>query len=331
MFHLKEISDTYKDELLEPGYGKAARKAHFSNLEAILARFMSEMDLARAQRAQGPQVATVPSRAGRVAALVAFHEGQQQSSTREDQKAAMIIKARIWLHRQGAVLTREGKIVWRKSKARVAYDRELQQVLTMARIRGGRFYGIDGQPLDTAGMVTSFSGPGWAIFVVSAEGTLHVSPHQVGKRHHSSLLAAAPVACAGELICSKGRLVRISNKSGHYKPEPYYLAQVIRHFGQEGVNLDSFSVVTTDEDGKTEYPSGRVFLDGMRIPFLPTPVSRAGPNSYAMAGSAMQGGIGGRPGGAYAGDAYELEPNPRHVEPPSLRKAKYEYHIPGFE
>ena len=336
MFHLRQIADTYQDELIEPGHGNAARKANFSNLEGLIARYMSEMNAARSERLRGPQVAAPTPGAGRVASLVAFHERQQQNTTREDRTAALIIKLQIWLHRQGAVLTRDGKIVWSKSTARVVYDKELEQVMTTVRIRGGLLYGMDGQALDTKLMVTAFAGPGWGIFVVSGEGALHVASHQVGKRHHSSLLAAAPVACAGELICSKGRLVRISNKSGHYMPEPYFLAQVVRHFGQQGVNTDSFSVLTVDKSGKTEFPTGRAFLNSMCIPVLVTPVGSAGANNYAPGKSAdgyesYKSPGGARPGGAYGAPEYELAPNPRYVDPPGAGKPQYEYNIPGFE
>jgi hypothetical protein len=46
--------------------------------------------------------------------------------------------------------------------------------------------------------------------------------------HHSSFLAGAPVAAAGEIKVVNGRLVSVSNGSGHYRPPPGYLINFLK-------------------------------------------------------------------------------------------------------
>ena len=87
-------------------------------------------------------------------------------------------------------------------------------------------------------MVTHFSGPGYAIYVMSKEGHLYVSSHSVGHRHHSSLLAGGVVAGAGELKVSAGWLRWISNKSGHYQPDVFDMYQTLRSLESQGVPQD---------------------------------------------------------------------------------------------
>lgn len=77
---------------------------------------------------------------------------------------------------------------------------------------------------------------------MSGENNIHVSSHSVGGRHHSSLLAGENVACAGEMEVRRGKLVTLSNKSGHYQPEPVYLTQVIRVLSDAGVDEISYGI-----------------------------------------------------------------------------------------
>lgn len=60
---------------------------------------------------------------------------------------------------------------------------------------------------------------GKAIFVVDAEGRIYAGEPWAGKFHHSSFLAGEPVSMAGEFVLdTQGRLVEITNQSGHYRP-----------------------------------------------------------------------------------------------------------------
>jgi hypothetical protein len=257
-FLMKQLNDEYRNELITPN--DADREACFRELEQGIRDALARVNGVKQQM----RVQTCnPTGANRVRQMAGFFEGKAKGPQELQKEANEIVKLRQWLFRQGAVLTPDGRIVWEKSKARVMYDHELaQQDATRITIAGGRMTLPDGKPLDTRLMVTALTGPGTGIYVVSGEGHLHVAAHATGKRHHSSLLAGAAVACAGELKVSQGRLEWISNKSGHYRPEPTHLVQILRYFDLNyQLDLDSYDVEAYFGKNLSEnYSTGTEFL-----------------------------------------------------------------------
>ena len=51
--------------------------------------------------------------------------------------------------------------------------------------------------------------------------------YEHNKFHHSSFVAGAPVIAAGEMIISRGRLIALTNHSGHYLPPPSCISYVM--------------------------------------------------------------------------------------------------------
>ncbi len=238
-------------------------------LEDLEDQLVEAFDKARQkQGAQGPAKIDVPGGPGQVKALAQWHEGQSTASKDAAQKTLndKVIFLRKWLSRQGAWFGPEGRLLWPETlKLRVVYDAELaKQNATRITIKnGGRLHTPDGKFLDTAKFVTHFSGPGKAIYVMSATGNLHVHSHSVGHFHHSSLLAGAPVAGAGEIEVQRGLITWLSNKSGHYRPGRDHLLQVLGMLQSKGVDLAfPLSVVGL---GAGDYPSVEEFMKNQLI------------------------------------------------------------------
>lgn len=232
-------------------------------LEMLENRLKATLTLAKQFEARptGPQVASgLPALgAGRVKELAKFHLSQQDNTTKGDRLNAEVIRVRQWIVRQGAKLTVDGKIIWPKSQHTVEYDTQLaKRDLSKVDFRGGTLF-QNGKPLDTSLMVTAFSGPGYGIYVMSAEGNMHVSSHAVGYRHHSSLLAGQNVAGAGELQVKAGRLVWISNKSGHYKPDLFLLIEVLHQLQEAPVPM-TFRVQSFTAAGVKNYGTVDEFM-----------------------------------------------------------------------
>lgn len=110
----------------------------------------------------------------------------------------------------------------------------------------GWLYTTDGIPFDTGA-----ADSGWAnadaraIFVMDAYGNLYASnTYQVGRFHHSSFLAGAPVAAAGEITVRKGRPTFLSNRSGHYRPRPETLDAVLGVLRDAGVDVRDVEIET---------------------------------------------------------------------------------------
>lgn len=70
-------------------------------------------------------------------------------------------------------------------------------------------------------------------------GTFDAKLHSV---HHSSLLAGEAAACAGDMIVVGGELIEVDNTSGHYKPPPDALDQVVKQLVEMGADLSQTKV-----------------------------------------------------------------------------------------
>lgn len=57
------------------------------------------------------------------------------------------------------------------------------------------------------------------LYVLMPNGTLYCVPDHIAL-NHSHLSAGKPVKAAGMLYCRNGRMITMSNESGHYQPEP---------------------------------------------------------------------------------------------------------------
>ena len=195
--------------------------------------------------AQGSEAASRVS-----AEAVATAKGQYESALRHFQN-------------QGGVVTNDGRLDWSASDQLVIYDRTAAaQDLTKLRVKNGLLYTDDaGNNLfDTSNLSTFFSKVGYAIYVMSEEGNIHAANHAIGYKHHSSLLAAANAAGAGEMKVEKGALKWISNKSGHYAPGVHQFIQVLHLMQKRGIDLGPVRVQFHTRQGKTEYATVGDFL-----------------------------------------------------------------------
>lgn len=84
---------------------------------------------------------------------------------------------------------------------------------------------------------------GYAIFVFDQNHQIYLSfKAKQGKIHHSSLLAGAPIICAGEMQIFQGQLKYINNRSGHYQPPPRALKVLLHFLEKQDVNLKDVKV-----------------------------------------------------------------------------------------
>lgn len=98
------------------------------------------------------------------------------------------------------------------------------------------------EPFHTGAMKSPVSGPGWAIFVVDLQENLYAGPYAFGAFHHSSFLAGAPVRSAGEIAVNQGRVIGVTNKTGHYKAGPPELRFILELLRADEVQLRDVAV-----------------------------------------------------------------------------------------
>lgn len=107
---------------------------------------------------------------------------------------------------------------------------------------GNNIRTASGEVFSTAEMSTAFSGRGWAIYVIDFDQNFYSNSHVINQFHHSSFLAGAPVLAAGELAVDAGRIVALTNKTGHYKAGARELASALGILEASGVVLATLKV-----------------------------------------------------------------------------------------
>ena len=73
------------------------------------------------------------------------------------------------------------------------------------------------QLFDTSEMSTVHQAKvGFAVYVMSEQGNIHANVHAIGWKHHSSMLAGAITAAAGEMKVKAGRPTNLSRHDWNY-------------------------------------------------------------------------------------------------------------------
>jgi hypothetical protein len=123
-------------------------------------------------------------------------------------------------------------------------DERLQHLLM---IRDGLLY-QGGEPYDCPTKTgTGFVAIRAATFAMDRYGNLFSKPTAEASKenlrfNHSTYLAGKEVVCAGTLACKDGHLLKITNLSGHYRPDAAALRRALIMIGAEGVNLNDVAV-----------------------------------------------------------------------------------------
>lgn len=122
---------------------------------------------------------------------------------------------------------------------RVQYLTPAERAPYKLTITNGLLLDSQGTPFDTTASSTLWTPRGGrAIFVMDATGNIYSSPHHLlGRFHHSSFLAGAPVAAAGELSAKNGHLHLISDHSTHYRPPRRFTRQLLDKLRRDGIQF----------------------------------------------------------------------------------------------
>lgn len=117
--------------------------------------------------------------------------------------------------------------------AKVTYLTPEKLAKTKLTFKEGKAYDANGKLFDTG------TAPGGrAIFVMDADGNFYASNyHEVSVFHHSSFFSGKPVAAAGEIESEKGILTAISDRSGHYQPEPELMENALKELEGKGIEM----------------------------------------------------------------------------------------------
>jgi hypothetical protein len=131
-----------------------------------------------------------------------------------------------------------------------------------ARVEAGQIVFVqDGKPVDTASgaKMLKIAEAGRFIFVLSTAGVLYLAD-AVGESHartaagdgdninfhHTSFLSGDDVLAAGDMRIVDGKLIAVSNHSGHYKMKGVSNSQILAKLGELGVDTSAIKVDIVD-------------------------------------------------------------------------------------
>lgn len=180
-----------------------------------------------------------------------------------DSAAVLKIKAKA-----ASLLTGEGRSsifvhlhpLWKVKDQEIKAQRLSKAELEDLRVvvHNGKLYKPFGSKLttmeaDTTGFY-SHNKPDYAAFVIHAESDdeLYLFDHNEldDKRFHSSLMGGDQGFFAGEIKINNGKLEVITNYSGHFKPSPEQLFNVLKAFKKKGIDISETTVRLIQPDGQ---------------------------------------------------------------------------------
>jgi hypothetical protein len=152
------------------------------------------------------------------------------------------------------ISTLSGEIAYEEPKGRVAYFRSDQKIpvhLPFIAAQNGLLWayrmGQDGAIDDVDFFDTSYTQADFPddyldmakgkfrahAYVWSRDGFIFAGPHIGRKFHHSSFVSGKKVRCAGMITVTSGKVTRVDNDSGHYKPGTRHLRNFVQYLSTQ--------------------------------------------------------------------------------------------------
>jgi hypothetical protein len=129
-----------------------------------------------------------------------------------------------------------------------------QRIEKLLIVKNGKLYNYHNQQphmgadfIDRAGLP----------FAMDLDERLYAHSGNILDWNHSSFTAGKPVIAAGCIWVDNGKLLMISNESGHYKPNKYELAACVKVLVNQGIDPNSFKVLVF---GDKTYDTATQFL-----------------------------------------------------------------------
>lgn len=126
------------------------------------------------------------------------------------------------------------------SRRKFQYLNAEQRLEKLIYVKNGRLYNYkDGTP-HTGATHPDFGGDPYAM---DTDERLYTHSGNVANWNHSSFLSGHPIIAAGCIWVDGGKLLQISNESGHYKPSKWELAACVKVLVDQGIDPNSFRVL----------------------------------------------------------------------------------------
>ncbi|KTD52603.1 hypothetical protein [Legionella quateirensis] len=217
------------------------------NLNEKLVQLMLERELNKVENpdfipGKSPIVLAEKSKSG-------LKQTENSGETEDEEVLALINKKDLLdvnpnskLKDKGELKNKFGIVNAKKTEFFNAEERDMLRVLT----RNGIFYSRDREVFDTQKSI-SHDKKGFAAYTLNVNGELSVFQHIDHDKTgiaHSSMNAGVPVVSAGEIEIKNGKLISITEHSGHYRPSLYNMYKTLDYFRKQGVDISDVKVYT---------------------------------------------------------------------------------------
>ena len=148
------------------------------------------------------------------------------------------------------------------AKSTAYYSQEERESLRV-NLNDGKLFDNAMKPIDTMNC-RGYEEPEVSDCVMAKDKSLYcydtsTAIHKAGSRHHSGILSGQPVLFAGEIGVKNGEIIKITTRSGHYRPTEKNLRDFLSVLKESGVNLNN--VVIKDGFGRQISSDAEAYLN----------------------------------------------------------------------
>lgn len=98
------------------------------------------------------------------------------------------------------------------------------------------------------------------IFVLGKDNQFYINKEKIYEIHHSSEFAGGVVQSAGEMTIQNGKIISISNSSGHYGPKPHDILPALSFLQENYGSLEGIDLALYFDLGLTAHYDAQEFL-----------------------------------------------------------------------
>ena len=134
-----------------------------------------------------------------------------------------------------------------RGKKIVKYFTEEEKQQYKVNLTNGLFYDSKGGLVNTINPKEVGRYAYSSLYVIDRDYQFYIVGCKVGHKldraiNHSSVLAGKPILCAGYVTVTEGKLISLSNESGHYTPPEEALLKLMHHLARQGVPREQYEV-----------------------------------------------------------------------------------------
>jgi len=157
----------------------------------------------------------------------------------------------VWMKSKADITFQDWIAIVAKPLEHVAYYAPSERVNWQLTIKGGMCFDANRTLVDTskAESPLEISAKGFVACVLSLDDECYCYGTKIGEQHrksgehrHTGIMGGGPVKFAGELAIVRGKIIKITMRSGHYRPTEKELFAFLKFLRVSGIKLDGIKL-----------------------------------------------------------------------------------------